>query len=98
MNFLLNLRALSVFLSLQAQCIATAKFIAHLVNQHVLYELVALELLTLLLDQPTDDSVEVAVGFVKVCRWWDLIRYEIVGFIKVCKWWALSRYLGGGLH
>ena len=42
------------------------KFIAHLVNQHVLYELVALELLTLLLDEPTDDSVEVAVGFVKV--------------------------------
>ena len=47
-------------------CISTVKFLAHLVNQHVLYELVALELLTLLLDEPTDDSVEVAVGFIKV--------------------------------
>ena len=52
---------------LQSVCIATVKFLAHLVNQHVLYELVALELLTLLLEEPTDDSVEVAVGFVKVC-------------------------------
>lgn len=50
----------------QAVCIATVKFLAHLVNQLVLHELVALELLTLLLENPTDDSVEVAVGFVKV--------------------------------
>ncbi|GFZ12787.1 MIF4G domain-containing protein [Actinidia rufa] len=34
------------------------KIIAHLVNQQVVHELVALELLTLLLDKPTDDSVE----------------------------------------
>ena len=32
----------------------------------VLHEIVALELLTLLLEEPTDDSVEVAVGFIKV--------------------------------
>ena len=44
------------------------KFLAHLVNQIVLHELVALELLTLLLEEPSDDSVEVAVGFIKVCR------------------------------
>lgn len=42
------------------------KFLAHLVNQQVLHELVALEVLTLLLEDPTDDSVEVAVGFLKV--------------------------------
>ena len=36
-------------------------------NQHVLHELLALELMTLLLESPTDDSVEVAVGFLKEC-------------------------------
>lgn len=46
---------------------AAVKFIAHLVNQQVAHELVALELLTILLEQPTDDSVEVAVDFVKEC-------------------------------
>ncbi|KAH9531682.1 hypothetical protein CY35_19G049300 [Sphagnum magellanicum] len=47
--------------------LAAAKFIAHLVNQQVAHEILALELLTILLDKPTDDSVEVAVGFVKEC-------------------------------
>ncbi|GJQ09802.1 hypothetical protein GpartN1_g1593.t1 [Galdieria partita] len=48
-------------------CISTTKFIAHLVNQLVCHELLALQILTLLLEQPTDDSVEVAVSFVKEC-------------------------------
>ncbi len=43
------------------------KFLAHLVNQQVLHEIAALEMLTLLMEEPTDDSVEVAVGFIKVC-------------------------------
>ena len=47
-------------------CNGAVKFVAHLVNQQVLHELVALELLTLLLEDPTDDSVEVAIGFLKV--------------------------------
>jgi len=47
--------------------LAAAKFIAHLVNQQVAHEILALELLTLLLEKPTDDSVEVAVGFIKEC-------------------------------
>ncbi|KAL3641570.1 hypothetical protein CASFOL_012385 [Castilleja foliolosa] len=47
--------------------LALVKFIAHLVNQRVVHELIALELLTLLLEKPTDDSVEVAVGFVTEC-------------------------------
>lgn len=34
---------------------AFAKFIAHLVNHQVLHELAALQLLTILLDEPTDD-------------------------------------------
>lgn len=47
--------------------LAAVKFIAHLVNQQVAHEIIALELLTVLLEKPTDDSVEVAVGFVKEC-------------------------------
>ena len=47
--------------------VALAKSIAHLVNQQVAHELLALQVLTLLLENPTDDSVEVAIGFVKEC-------------------------------
>ena len=43
----------------------SSRFIAHLVNQQVAHELLALEVLTLLLANPTDDSVEVAVAFLK---------------------------------
>ncbi|CAK9314181.1 unnamed protein product [Citrullus colocynthis] len=49
------------------QLLAAVKFIAHLVNQQVAHEIIALELLTVLLENPTDDSVEVAVGFVTDC-------------------------------
>ncbi|CAI9103407.1 OLC1v1001876C1 [Oldenlandia corymbosa var. corymbosa] len=49
------------------QLLAAVKFVAHLVNQQVVHELIALELLTVLLENPTDDSVEVAVGFVTEC-------------------------------
>lgn len=45
--------------------IALVRFIAHLVNQQIVHELLALEVLTLLLANPTDDSVEVAVNFTK---------------------------------
>jgi pre-mRNA-splicing factor CWC22 len=44
---------------------ALARFIAHLVNQQVAHELLALQLLTVLLEEPTDDSVEIAVNFTK---------------------------------
>ena len=47
--------------------IALVRFIAHLVNQQVVHELLALEVLTLLLEHPTDDSVEVAVNLTKEC-------------------------------
>ena len=43
------------------------QFLAHLVNQVVVHELVALHLLTFLLNEQSDDSVELAVRFVKVC-------------------------------
>ena len=40
-------------------------FLAHLVNQQVAHEIVALQLLTVLLEKPTDDSVELSIEFVK---------------------------------
>lgn len=49
------------------RCMSSTRFIAHLVNQQVVHELLALEILTLLLDSPTDDSVEVAIAFLKEC-------------------------------
>lgn len=49
----------------KALCLASTKFMAQLVNQHVAHELLALELLALLLENPTEDSVEVAAGLVK---------------------------------
>lgn len=48
-------------------CISAATFIAHLVNQRISHEILALEILTLLVETPTDDSVEVAVSFLKEC-------------------------------
>uniref|UniRef100_K3Z0T2 MI domain-containing protein n=1 Tax=Setaria italica TaxID=4555 RepID=K3Z0T2_SETIT len=49
------------------QLLAETKFIAHLVNQAVAHELLALQLVTMFLQNPTEGSVEVAVGFVREC-------------------------------
>lgn len=46
-------------------CLAATTFIAHLVNFQVIHENIALQMLQLLLHKPTDDSVEIAVGFMK---------------------------------
>ncbi|KAH0510974.1 Pre-mRNA-splicing factor CWC22-like protein [Microtus ochrogaster] len=48
-------------------CMTASKFVAHLINQNVAHEVLCLEMLTLLLERPTDDSVEVAIGFLKEC-------------------------------
>ncbi|XP_033325867.2 pre-mRNA-splicing factor CWC22 homolog [Megalopta genalis] len=48
-------------------CIASGTFIAHLINQRVAHEILALEILTLLVETPTDDSIEVAIAFLKEC-------------------------------
>eukprot|EP00890_Picochlorum_soloecismus_P004799 jgi/Picsp_1/531/NSC_00528-R1_pre-mrna-splicing factor cwc22 homolog len=48
-------------------CLATLKFIAHLVNQQVVHEVLAFELALLLLENPSDDSVEIASEFIKEC-------------------------------
>ncbi|CAO2034083.1 unnamed protein product [Urochloa humidicola] len=49
------------------QMAAAAGFVAHLVNQGVAHDVMALEILALLLDRPTDGTVEVAVGLVTEC-------------------------------
>jgi pre-mRNA-splicing factor CWC22 len=47
------------------QCLATCKFIGHLINQNVAHEILSLQILTLLLENPTNHSVEVAIGLLK---------------------------------
>lgn len=49
----------------KAVCLSATRFVAHLVNQRVAHEILALEILTLLVEKPTDDSVEVAIAFLK---------------------------------
>ncbi|XP_044750411.1 pre-mRNA-splicing factor CWC22 homolog [Coccinella septempunctata] len=51
----------------KAICISSTTFIAHLTNQGIAHEILALEILTLLVETPTDDSVEVAISFLKEC-------------------------------
>jgi pre-mRNA-splicing factor CWC22 len=46
----------------KAVCLSSTTFIAHLCNQQVAHEMVAAQILLLLLHKPTDDSVEIAVG------------------------------------
>ena len=49
----------------KAVCLSSATFIAHLVNQQVVAETLVAMILLLLLNQPTDDSVEIAVGLTR---------------------------------
>ena len=49
----------------KAVCLSSTTFIAHLCNQQVAHEVVAAQILLLLLHKPTDDSVEIAVGLTR---------------------------------
>lgn len=49
----------------KAVALTSIKFVAHLTNQQVVHELLALEILTLLLETPTEDSIELGVAFTK---------------------------------
>ncbi|RPB03150.1 MIF4G-domain-containing protein [Choiromyces venosus 120613-1] len=49
----------------KAVCLSSTTFIAHLCNQQVADEILAIEILMLLLNKPTDDSVEIAVGLMR---------------------------------
>lgn len=49
----------------KAVCLSSTMFIAHLVNNQVVHEMIAAQILLLLLQKPTDDSVEIAVGLMR---------------------------------
>lgn len=49
----------------KAVCLSSTTFIAHLCNQQVAHEVLAAQILLLLLNKPTDDSVEIAVGLTR---------------------------------
>lgn len=49
----------------QPTMLASTTFLAQLCNQQVAHEIVALQILVLLLEKPTDDSVEIAVSFMR---------------------------------
>ena len=49
----------------KAVCLSSTTFIAQLCNQQVAHEMVAAQILLLLLHKPTDDSVEIAVGLTR---------------------------------
>ncbi|KAK9449660.1 pre-mRNA-splicing factor cwc22 [Limtongia smithiae] len=49
----------------KAVCISSTRFLAHLCNYQVAHEIIILQILHLLLERPTDDSVEIAVAFMR---------------------------------
>lgn len=49
----------------KAVCLSSVMFIAHLVNQQVVHEMLVAQILLLLLQKPTDDSVEIAIALIK---------------------------------
>ena len=53
--------------SQKLQCVGSLRFIAALVNQQVLHEIVALEILALLVENPTEDSIDLACSFMTEC-------------------------------
>ncbi|KAF2641666.1 MIF4G-domain-containing protein [Massarina eburnea CBS 473.64] len=49
----------------KAVAVASSTFLSHLVNTQVVHEMLVAEILLHLLNKPTDDSVEIAVGIMK---------------------------------
>ena len=49
----------------KAVCLSSTTFLAHLCNQQVVHETLVAQMLLLLLNKPTDDSVEIAVGLTR---------------------------------
>ena len=48
-------------------CVTCALFLAHLINQQVASELIGLQILALLLEKPTKESIEISFHFVREC-------------------------------
>ena len=51
----------------KALCISSGSFIAHLVNQRVAHELIILQILVLLTENVSDDSIEISIAILKEC-------------------------------
>ncbi|CAF3776097.1 unnamed protein product [Rotaria sp. Silwood1] len=51
----------------KTNCLATTTFIGHFVNQNILHNMLALGMLVFLLENPTDNSVELEIEFLKMC-------------------------------
>ncbi|KAG9508431.1 Pre-mRNA-splicing factor CWC22-like protein, partial [Fragariocoptes setiger] len=49
------------------KCLASVRFIAHLINQEVVHEILGLQIILHLLEKPTPFSIEIAIGFIKEC-------------------------------
>ncbi|KAF2823468.1 MIF4G-domain-containing protein [Ophiobolus disseminans] len=49
----------------KAVCMSSTMFLSHLVNTQVVHEVLIAQILLLLLNKPSDDSVEIAVGIMK---------------------------------
>jgi pre-mRNA-splicing factor CWC22 len=52
----------------KTNCLSTIKFLGHLVNENVLHDRILLQMLVLLLENKTDDRVELAVELIKECE------------------------------
>jgi pre-mRNA-splicing factor CWC22 len=66
----------------KAVCLSSTTFLAHLINQQVQSEMLAGQILLLLLKKPTDDSVEIAVGFCReVGQYLEEMRPPIAGLV-----------------
>ncbi|KAK3767407.1 hypothetical protein RRG08_032085 [Elysia crispata] len=77
----------------KAMCLSSTRFIAHLVNQQVAHEVLALEIFTLLLETPTDDSVEIAIGFLKECGQ-KLTKVSPSGINSIFEWLRIILHEG----
>lgn len=49
-------------------CLSTIKFLAYLIDQNILHERILLQILIRLLENTTDDSVELAIKLINECR------------------------------
>jgi pre-mRNA-splicing factor CWC22 len=47
--------------------LSSATMLAHLINYRIAHEVLALQFLSILLELPTDDSVEIAISFIREC-------------------------------
>ncbi|XP_012522441.2 pre-mRNA-splicing factor CWC22 homolog [Monomorium pharaonis] len=76
-------------------CISSGIFLAHLFNQHVVWEFIIVDPLTQLLEKSTNDSVEAAIEILKICGM-KLTRNEIKSNVIVTIFDMLNNILHKG--